>query len=58
MKNIRMTSLFNVIRIILNRKKRSIYCIVKRLSHLSKHELTLNEEFISKVKKICEIMSK
>ena len=53
-----MISLFNVIRIIINRKKRFIYYIVEKLSHLPKHELTLDEEPISKVKKAHEIMNK
>ena len=56
-KIIRTTSLFNVIRTIIDRKKRFVYCTVERLLHLSKHELTLNEEFASKVKRARKIMS-
>ena len=52
-----MILLFNMIRTVINRKKRFIYCTVKRLSHLLKHELILNEKFISKVKKAREIIN-
>ena len=46
-----------MIQTVINRKKRFIYCIVKKLSHLSKHELTSDEESASEVKRACEIMS-
>ena len=53
-----MSLLLNVIRLIMNRKKRSIYCIVKRLSHLLKYKLILNEEFVSKFTRAREIKNK
>ena len=41
----------------MNRKKRSIYCTVERLSYLSKHKLISNKESVSKVKKVREIIN-
>ena len=56
-KIIRTTSLFNIIRTIINQKKRSIYCMVEKLLHLSKYELTSNEESTPKVKKTRKIIN-
>ena len=43
---------------VINRKKRFIYYIVEKLSHLLKYRLISDEKFISKIKKAYEIMNK
>ena len=54
-KIIKTTSLFNVIKIIINQKKRFINCIVERLQRLSKRQQISNEEFSQKSDKAREI---
>ena len=46
-----------MIRVVINRKKRSVYCIVERLSYLFKHKLISDKESVSKVKRTREIMN-
>ena len=57
-KIIKITSLFNMIRIVITRKKPFIYCTLEKLSHFSKYELISNEESASKIKKVHKIINK
>ena len=54
-KIIKTTSLFNVIKVVINQKKRFINCIIEKLQHLLKHQQILNEKFFQKSDKACKI---
>ena len=54
-KIIRMILLFNVIKTVINQKKRFINCIVERLQRLSKRQQISNEKFFQKFDKAREI---
>ena len=53
-KIIKATSLFNVIRAVINQKKRFILCIVNRLRRFSTHEQISNKKSSQKFKKARE----
>ena len=54
-KIIKATSLFNVIKVVINQKKHFINCIVEKLQHLSKRQQISNEKSFQKFNKIRKI---
>ena len=54
-KILKTTFLFNVIKVVINQKKRFINCIVERLQRLLKRQQILNKKFFQKFDKTREI---